>query len=180
MSNFNFCPLIWQFCSKGITGKLEKVHFRALKFIFQNFNSTYDILLERAGSTTLHLSRLRFLAIETFKIHVVYGLSPPYLKDFICLKQTSYNFRYTNLLDMPRPKITRYGMNSFRFQAAKLWNLLPEEAIKTTDFNSFKSFIKGWSGTQCSCALCQKDFQLYPTSVIPCSFYVLCMFFRYP
>ena len=152
MSNFNFCPIIWHFCSKGKTEKLEKVHFRALKFIFQDFNSTYDILLERAGSTTLHLSRLRFLAFETFKI--VYGLSPPYLKDFICLKQTSYNFRYTNILDLPRPKSTRYGTNSFRFQAVKLWNSLPEEARRITDFNSFKSFIKGWSGTQCGCALC--------------------------
>ena len=105
MSNFNFCPLIWHFCPKGNTEKLEKVHFRALKFIFQDFNSTYDILLERAGSTTLHLSRLRFLAIETFKI--VYGLSPLYLKDFICLKQTSYNFRYTNLLDLPGTQYLR-------------------------------------------------------------------------
>ena len=86
---------------------------------------------------------------------IVYGLSPPYLKDFICLKQTSYNFRYTNLLDLPRPKSTRYGTNSFRFQAAKLWNSLPEEARRITDFNSFKSFIKGWSGTQCGCALCR-------------------------
>ena len=60
MSNFNFFPLIWHFFSKGNTEKLEKVHFRALKFIFQDFNSTYDILLERAGSTTVHLSRLRF------------------------------------------------------------------------------------------------------------------------
>ena len=81
MSNFNFCPLIWHFCSKGNTEKIEEVHFRALKFIFQDFNSTYDILLEKAGPTTLHLSRLIFLAIETFKI--VYGLSPPYLKGYL-------------------------------------------------------------------------------------------------
>ena len=84
MSNFNFCPLIWHFCSKGNTEKLEKIHFRALKFIYQDFNSNYEVLLEKAGSTTLHLSRLRMLAIETFKI--VYGISLSYLKDFICFK----------------------------------------------------------------------------------------------
>ena len=153
MSNFNFCPLLWHFCSKGSTEKLEKIHFRALKFIYQDFNSNYEVLLEKAGSTTLHLSRLRMLAIETFKI--VYGISPSYLKDFICLKQTSHNFRYTNLLEVPRPKSTKYGTNSFRFQAAKLWNSLPEEARKITDFNSFRAFIRGWSGTQCRCALCR-------------------------
>ena len=45
-------------------------------------------------------------------------------------------------------KSYRFGTNSFRFQAAKLWTSLPEEARKITDFNSFKSFIKGWNGTQ--------------------------------
>ena len=139
MSNFNVCPLIWQLCSKGNTEKLEKIHFRALKFIFQDFNSSYDILLEKAGTTTLYLCRLRCWAIETFKI--VYGLSPSYLRDFVCLKEC-YNFRCTNLLELPRPKSRRFGSNSFRFQAAKLWNSLSEQARKITDFDSFRTFIK--------------------------------------
>ena len=45
MSNFNFCPLIWHVCSKRNTDKLDKVHFRALKFIFQDFDSSYETLL---------------------------------------------------------------------------------------------------------------------------------------
>ena len=89
MSNFDYWPLIWHFCSKGNTEKLEKTHFRALKFICQVFNSFYDILLEKAGTATLHLCRLRCLAIETFKI--VYCLSPSYLREFVCLKDSSFN-----------------------------------------------------------------------------------------
>ena len=54
MSNFKFCPLVWHFCSKTNSDKLEMVHFRALKFIFQDSNSSYDILLQKAGTTTLH------------------------------------------------------------------------------------------------------------------------------
>ena len=153
MSNLNFCPLIWHFYSKGNTEKLEKIHFSAVKFIFQDFNSSYDILFEKAGTITLHLCRLRCLAIETFKI--VYGLSPSYLRDFVCVKEFSYNFRYTNLLELPRLKSTRFGSNSFRFQAAKVSNSLPEQARKITDFDSFRTFIKGWGGTQCRCALCR-------------------------
>ena len=37
MSTFNFCPLVWHFCSKSNTEKLERIHFRALKFIFSRF-----------------------------------------------------------------------------------------------------------------------------------------------
>ena len=109
MSIFNFCPLIS--CQKGNTEKLEKIHFRALKFIFQDFNSFYNILPEK-------VEQLPY----TYYFKIVYGLSRPYFKDFICLKDTAYTFRFPNLLDLTRPKNTRFGTNSFRFQTAKLWN----------------------------------------------------------
>ena len=136
MSNFNFCPLMWHSCSKTNFDKLEKSHFKALKFIFQDFNSAYETLLSRTGTSTLHLSRLRNLATQTFKI--IYGDSQSYLQTFVCKKESTCNFRYTNLLDLLRPRSTRFGINSFRYQAAKLWNALPEEARKITDFNNLK------------------------------------------
>ena len=153
MSTFNFCPLVWHFCSKSNTEKLERIHFRALKFIFQDFEASYDDLINRAGTTTLHLSRLRGLAIETFKI--IYGKSPVYLQNFMSLKNSNYNFRYTNLLDIPRVRSTKYGNDSFSFQAAKLWNDLPEEARKITSFNTFKHFIRNWNGVSCKCSMCK-------------------------
>ena len=153
MSTFNFCPLVWHFCSKTNTEKLERIHFRALKFIFQDFDTSYENLILRAGTTSLHLSRLRGLALETFKI--IYGNSPTYLKHFITQKASSYSFRYTNLLNLPRVRSSRYGTNSFSFQAAKLWNSLPEEARKITSFNAFKRFIKGWNGVSCKCNMCK-------------------------
>ena len=32
-SNFNYCPLIWHFCSKANTEKLEKLQYRALRIV---------------------------------------------------------------------------------------------------------------------------------------------------
>ena len=109
--------------------------------------------MSKAGTSTLHISRIRSMAIETFKI--AYGQSPQYPQNFITFKDSSYNFRYTKLLDLPRTKTTRYGTNSFNYQAALLWNALPEEARKITSFNTFKHFIKFWNGTVCKCALCK-------------------------
>ena len=89
--------------------------------------------------------------IETFK--VIYGHSPVYLQNFVSLKASNYNFRYANLLDSPRVKSTRYGTNSFSFQAAKLWNALPEEA-KINSFTDLKHFIKCWNGVYCKYTMC--------------------------
>ena len=38
MSIFNFCPLIWHFCSKANTEKLEKINHRALKLFSKIFD----------------------------------------------------------------------------------------------------------------------------------------------
>ena len=122
--------------------------------LFQDFNSSYGDLIKKTGTTTLHLSRLRIPAIETFKI--AYGLSPQYLNEFIRFKDsTLYNFRYSNLFEIARTKSTRYGTNSFRYQAAKLWNSLPDGARIVTSFNNFKHFIKAWNSVFCKCASCK-------------------------
>ena len=55
-----------------------------------------------------------------------------------------------------------FGINSFRYQAAKLRNALPEETRKITDFNTFKAFIGDWGGADCRCVICRyvRDFVL--------------------
>ena len=152
MSLFIFCPLIWHFCSKSTTPKnLRKRSILEIWNLYFKISSYEDLIL-KAGTTTFHLSRLRTLALGTFQI--AYGLSPTYLKDFICFKvSSSYNFRYTNLLEIPRTNNTMYGTNSFRHQAAKYWNSLPEEARIITSFNHFKQFIKTWNGASCNFSL---------------------------
>ena len=153
LSNFNFCPLIWHFCSQTNNDKLEKLNYRALRFIFQDYESSYEMLLQKMGSTSLHLGRLKQIAKETFKI--IHGQSPTYLKDFINIKKCSYSFRYSNLLELPRTNTAKYGTSSFRFLAAKVWNDLPENARKATSFDEFKSLVHAWNGFRCKCAMCR-------------------------
>ena len=40
VSNFNYCPLAWHFCSMSSTNKMEKVQERALRFINNDFTSS--------------------------------------------------------------------------------------------------------------------------------------------
>ena len=67
-SNFNSCPLVWHFCSKASTDELEKLQYIAVRLVFNDFTSSYDDLLTKANMPTLHISRIRTMAIEAFKI----------------------------------------------------------------------------------------------------------------
>ena len=33
LSNFNYCSMVWHFCGKGDTHKIEKIHERAILFM---------------------------------------------------------------------------------------------------------------------------------------------------
>ena len=144
MSNFNFCPLAWHYCGKKSTVKLENIQKRALRFIYNDYKSNYNTLLNKSKLPTLEIRRLRTIAIETFKI--IKKKSPMYLHDLIKLKNSHYSFRYENIVDVPRVKTTRYGLNSFRFGAARLWNSLPENIRKEQNFDRFRSLVASWDG----------------------------------
>ena len=152
LSNFNFCPLAWHFCNKNNTLKLEKIQERALRFIYDDFVSTYEELLIKAKVPSLKIRRMRTMAIECFKI--LNKISPPCLHDLVVLKDCKYNFRYSNIVDIPRVRTTTYGKNSFKYAASVLWNDLPDDFRKISNFNQLKNILKSWNGNDCKCSVC--------------------------
>ena len=152
-SNFNYCPLVWHFCSKTSSAKMEKLQYRALRLVFNDFDSSYETLLKKVNMPTLHVSRIRLMAIETFKI--VHKMSPVYLHDLLSYKNSTYSFRYDNLVDVPRVRTTKYGKSTFCYEAAQVWNSLPNNLRKVDDFKEFRRLISTWSGPSCKCSMCK-------------------------
>ena len=68
MSNFNYCPLTWHFFGEKNTKKIEKIQERALRFIYGDYDSSYESLLLRSQLPSLKVRRLRAIAFEAFKI----------------------------------------------------------------------------------------------------------------
>jgi hypothetical protein len=109
LSNLIFCPLAWHFCSKANTIKLEKIQERALRFIYEDYNSTYEELLHIAKVPSLQIRRMRIMALECFKI--LHKLSPPCLNDLVVLKNSKYSFRYSNIVrTLLNIQLLFYGM----------------------------------------------------------------------
>ena len=38
MSQFNYCPLIWMFHNRALNNRIDKIHERALRLVYQNKN----------------------------------------------------------------------------------------------------------------------------------------------
>ena len=73
----------------------------------------------------------------------------------ITFKNTNYSFRYENLVDVPRVRTSRYGKATFRFEAAQLWNSLPNYISATVESSEFVRLIRTWGETSCKCSVCK-------------------------
>ena len=106
VSNCNYCPLAWHFCSTSSTNKLEKIQERALRFINNYFMSSLQALLTSTNTAPLHVRRRKQMAPRSTKSLTTLLLT--ILKNLFNIKQSNYNFRRENQASLPAVKSTRY------------------------------------------------------------------------
>ena len=58
-SNFNYGCLIWHFSSKNSQNNVEKINERSLKFLSNDYLSSYVEFLEKSSSVSMETKRLR-------------------------------------------------------------------------------------------------------------------------
>ena len=151
-SQFGYCPLVWMFHRRGINNTINRIHEKALRITYNNKSSSFQDLLDKGNSVTIHHRNIRTLAIETFK--VLDGLSPPLLNDVFVERNCSHNLRGNNFLKRRRVNSVRYGTESVSFLAPKIWDILPKEIKNSETVNAFKSKIKNWVPQEYPCRLC--------------------------
>ena len=123
MSNFNYCPIVWMFTCKKSLDRIENIKKRALRFVLDDYESSYHDLLIQCEVSGIKSMTLRLLAIEVFKC--VNKLNPEYLNEMFTIKKCPYDFRDTSILERSKSNTTKYGLKSFRNYGAKIWNLQP-------------------------------------------------------
>ena len=60
---------------------MEKVQEQALRFVYEYFDSSYEDLLQKTGLPSLHIRRMRLMAIEVFII--LNEMCPPVLANLV-------------------------------------------------------------------------------------------------
>ena len=67
-SQFNYCPLVWMFHNRKLNNKINRLHERALRIVYKNENLTFQEILDKDHSVTIHHRNLQRLATEMYKI----------------------------------------------------------------------------------------------------------------
>ena len=124
-SQFGYCPLVWMFHSRSLNNKINRIHERALRIKYNDKSSSFQKLLDKDNSVTIHHKNIKILITETYKFFQ--GLSPPPMDENFVERNSNYSLRWNNVLIRRRVNSLRYGTETVSFLPPEIWGILPND-----------------------------------------------------
>ena len=153
-SQFNYCPLVWMFHSRAINNKINKLHERCLRIIYNDKHSSFHELLTKDRSVSVHTRNLQILATEMYKVSK--GICPTVFSNiFKASPPINYNLRHTSEFAIPHVNSVYNGTESISVLGPKIWNMVPQNIKGKETVEEFKYAIKNWQPDNCPCRLCK-------------------------
>ena len=124
--------------------KIEAIQKRALLFILNDYESSYEDLFNKSGNPSMNLRRTRSLCIEIYK--TINNLNLEFMKNLFEVRKTNRAQREQYKLDLEIPKSNQvsFGTKSLRIQGTRAWNALPLHIKSKENLQAFKYVIKFW------------------------------------
>ena len=153
-SQFSYFPLLWMFCTRKLDGRINRIHERGLRMVYEDYTSTFEQLLVKDGSVCIHHRNIQLVAIEMFKVKN--NISPQIMKDLFTL---NVNPRAGKISFFNKPNVNSVwkGESSLRWFGPVVWySMLPISYKEITTLEKFKEEIKFWVPDNCPCRLCKE------------------------
>ena len=112
-----------------------------MKTAYCNCKSSFNELLDKDRSFTIHQKNVQTLATEVYKY--LYGLSPTILGEVFKVNETiPHDLRMRNQLYARNPKTVRYSTETTSFLSPKTWAFIPQNIKDSSSFPCFRKSIR--------------------------------------
>ena len=153
-SQFSYCTLAWMFHDRTLNNKINNLHERALRIVYNDDILSFDELLRKDNSVTIHHRNIQYLAVELYKAKN--NLSPEIMKKVFSNREYhGPNLRLPTDFYPPLVKTVYKGEDSLRYFGPLIWNIVPIKMKGLTSLKSFQNEIKKWIPKNCPCRLCK-------------------------
>ena len=132
-SQFGYCPLVWLNHNREINNRINRFHERSLRVVYNDYNATFEQLLEKDNAVKIRDRNLQVLATEIFKVKL--GIAPVIIDDVFCIRKNDYNTRKADDFQSHCVKTVHYGRETVSFLGPKLWSILPNEYKRIININ---------------------------------------------
>ena len=157
MSQFATYPLLGMFVDRNLNPKINSLHLRALRIVYCDNKSSFEDLVVKDKSVTVHHRNIHFLATEMFEVK--HGISPPFMENIFKNRVVPSNsvvsgLRYqSEFYNSHNSKTVYNGTETLQYIGPKISDILPKNVKNSTNLEMFKRNIKKWIPTKCPCRL---------------------------
>lgn len=116
---------------------LKNLHKRALRFMMDNYSSSYKRISKNSGKHSIDLKKTKTLNKLQF------NLNPNFMTEIFELRE-----QYKLNLHIPRKQQLVFQTKILGSLGPKIWNSMPYHIKSATNL---KNPIKKWNGSSCSC-----------------------------
>ena len=94
---FSYCPIVWICSGRGLNNKINNIHERALRIVYQDKKFSFETLLKRGKFVLIHMKNDTYLVAEVVQVKNCH--SPEITKEtFVFPENETYNIRSGNHL----------------------------------------------------------------------------------
>ena len=101
---------MWMFSSRRSNNLINRIHESSLRTVYNDTRSTFQELLQRIRSVSIHHKNIQTLTTEVFK--VVNNIGPPIMKKFFDFKENRYSIRKFQEIRQQKVRTIRYGLET--------------------------------------------------------------------
>ena len=117
-SQFSYCPLIWMFHSRALNNKVSTIHERSLRITYNDRTSTFEELLRKDNSVTIHHRNLQVLATELCKVEN--NMDPEIVNEVFQKRTSLFNLRANSNFYTRSVHSVYNGTESLSFLGSKI------------------------------------------------------------
>ena len=129
------------FHDREVSSKINRLHERALRIVYNDDLSTFDELLEKDGEFKIHERNVQLLAIEMYEAKNDIGLE--IMNDMFQEKEKiSTKLKTQSEFQISRSRTVHVGHGSLRNLGPLIWNIAPSDLKNSSTLNSFRENIK--------------------------------------
>ena len=142
------------FHSSTLNNKINRLHKRCLRIIYNDKLSDFEELLHKDNSVSIRYNNVHALATEMYK--VVNSVSPEIMNEVFKQRSNSpYNLRHTSHFFVNPIHSVYNSTESASYLVPKIWEQIPSEIRNKKSLEGFKQEIKKWKPTNCHCRICK-------------------------
>ena len=123
-SQFKYCLLLWMRHSRTLNNKINRLHERCLRIVYNNKLSSFQNLLDQDRSVSVQIRNLQTLAIEMYEVSK--GIAPKISSDIFSSNfRANYDLNYQSEFSRPLVKSVFNGTESISDLGRSIWDLVP-------------------------------------------------------